>query len=103
MALYAGSAAVQGSAMRFEFDPAKSARTKSDPNRGLDFVEAQELWLDPDRLEVPLPFAREPRVAVIGRMRGRVWTAVVTRRADVVRIISFRRAHAREERLYEQA
>jgi hypothetical protein len=23
--------------MRFEFDPAKSARTKADPNRGIDF------------------------------------------------------------------
>ena len=32
--------------MPFEFDPVKSARTKADPNRGIDFDEAQVLWLD---------------------------------------------------------
>jgi hypothetical protein len=44
----------------FEFDPEKSARTKADPNRGIDFVEAQVLWLDLNRGEVPLPFDAEP-------------------------------------------
>jgi uncharacterized DUF497 family protein len=37
--------------MRFEFDSAKSAAHKG--KHGIDFVEAQALWLDPDRIEVP--------------------------------------------------
>jgi uncharacterized DUF497 family protein len=88
--------------MTFEFDPARSARTKADPNRGLDFVEAQQLWVDPDRLEIPLPFYAEPRLAVIGRIGSRTWTAIITRHGDAIRIISVRRSHPKEEALYEQ-
>ncbi|MFA5265892.1 MAG: BrnT family toxin [Opitutaceae bacterium] len=86
----------------FEFDPEKSVRTKADPNRGIDFEEAQLLWLDPNRIEVPLPFAAEPRVAVIGKIGPRIWTAIITPRGENIRIISVRRAHSREEEIYEQ-
>jgi uncharacterized DUF497 family protein len=88
--------------MQFEFDPEKSARTKADPNRLMDFVEAQALWLDEDRVEIPLPFALEPRAAVIGKIGGKLWTAIVTKRGEIIRIISVRRAHSKEERIYEQ-
>ena len=88
--------------MQFEFDPKKSALTKADPNRGIDFQEAQALWTDPERIEVPLPFEQEPRVAVIGRIGRSLWTAIVTRRGESVRIISVRRAHMKEEKIYEQ-
>jgi uncharacterized DUF497 family protein len=77
----------------FEFDPEKSARTKADPNRGIGFEEAQALWLDPNVIEVPLPFEVEPRLAVIGKIGPKVWTAIVTQRGDNIRIISVRRAH----------
>jgi hypothetical protein len=87
----------------FEFDAEKSARTKADPNRGIDFVEAQSLWLDPSRIEVPLPFAVEPRVAVIGKIDQKVWTAIITQRGENIRIISVRRAHPKEERIYEES
>jgi hypothetical protein len=86
----------------FEFDPEKSAATKADPNRGIDFEEAQTLWLDPNRIEVPLPFAEEPRIAVIGKIGLRIWTAISTHRGDNIRIISVRRAHPKEEKIYEQ-
>ena len=89
--------------MPFEFDPEKSARTKADPNRRIDFAEAQAIWLDPDRVEVPLPFSAEPRVAVIGRIGKKLWTAIVTQRGENVRIISVRRTHPKEERIYEEA
>ncbi len=87
--------------MTLEFDPAQSARTKADPKCGLDFVEARQLWLDPDRLEVALPFSAEPRMAVIGRIGSRTWTAIITRRGDAIRINSVRRSHPKEEVLYE--
>ena len=89
-------------AVPFEFDPAKSASAKADSNRGIDFEEAQVLWLDPDRVEVPLPFAEEPRLAVIGRIGPKIWTAIVTQRGENIRIISVRRAHPKEEKIYEQ-
>ena len=88
--------------MSFEFDPTKSARTKADPNRGLDFEEAQALWLDQNRIEVPLPFTSEPRIAVIGKIGPDLWTAIVTTRGENIRIISMRRAHFKETKIYEQ-
>jgi uncharacterized DUF497 family protein len=86
----------------FEFDQDKSARIKADPNRGIDFIETQALWLDPNRVEVPLPFAAEPRVAVIGKIDLKIWTAIITQRGENIRIISVRRAHPKEEKIYEQ-
>ncbi|HUU33359.1 MAG TPA: BrnT family toxin [Vicinamibacterales bacterium] len=37
--------------LSFEFDPLKSAANKA--KHGIDFVEAQALWLDPDRIDTP--------------------------------------------------
>ena len=88
--------------VHFEFDPEKSARTKTDPNRGIGFDEAQMLWLDPNRIEVPLHFEAEPRVAIIGKIGPKIWTAIITQRGQNIRIISVRRAHIKEEKIYEQ-
>ena len=67
----------------------------------VDFVQAQELWQDPMRVEVPARTTGEPRWLVIGRMGGRHWSAVVTYREDKIRIISVRRARDEEVRIYE--
>ena len=45
---------------RFEFDPAKSAANKI--KDGIDFVEAQAIWGDADRLEIPARSTSEPRL-----------------------------------------
>jgi uncharacterized DUF497 family protein len=63
----------------------------------VDFVQAQELWQDPLRVEVPARTADEPRWLVIGKH----WSAVVTYRQDRIRIISVRRARDEEIRIYE--
>jgi uncharacterized DUF497 family protein len=52
--------------MPFEFDPDKSAANKA--KHGIDFVEAQALWNDPERLEVAARSDVEPRSIVIGRI-----------------------------------
>jgi uncharacterized DUF497 family protein len=49
-----------------------------------------------------LPFAAEPRVAVIGKIDLKIWTAIITQRGENIRIISVRRAHPKEEKIYEQ-
>ena len=85
--------------MEFEFDPLKSASNRE--KHGVDFVQAQELWQDPMRIEVPARTTGEPRWLVVGRMGGRHWSAVVTYREDRIRIISVRRARDEETRIYE--
>jgi hypothetical protein len=50
--------------MRFELDPAKSAANKV--KHGIDFIEAQAIWTDANRLEIPARSTNEPRYQVIG-------------------------------------
>ena len=86
--------------MGFEFDPAKSAANLK--KHGIDFVAAQALWSDPDRLEVPALSLDEPRTQVIGRIGDVVWSAFVTHRGERIRIISVRRARDEEKAAYLQ-
>lgn len=85
--------------MTFDFDPRKS-RANHDKH-GIDFIEAQKLWDDLDLLEIPARTEDEPRWVVIGRIGPRCWSAVITYRGDVVRIISVRRSRREEVELYE--
>ena len=85
--------------MEFEFDEAKSVANKG--KHGIDFIEAQTLWDDPDALEIPALTADEPRTLVIGLIQGKLWSAIVTQRLGRTRIISVRRARASERELYE--
>lgn len=64
--------------MQFEVDPVKWASNLR--KRGIDFVDAQSLWLDLNRLEIPARFTDEPRVQVIGRIGNQVWSAFTTTR-----------------------
>ena len=84
--------------MRFEFDRGKSAANKA--KHGIDFIEAQAIWSDSDRLEVPARSIDEPRVQVIGRTGEKTWSAFITYRDDKIRIISVRRARPEEEARY---
>jgi hypothetical protein len=43
----------------------------------------------------------EPRLLVIGRIDGKHWSAVVTRREERIRLISVRRSRPEEVALYE--
>jgi uncharacterized protein len=86
--------------MDFESDPAKSAANLK--NHGIDFVDAQALWNDHDRLEIPARSLDEPRTQVIGRIGSVAWSAFITMRDDHVRIISVRRARDEEEAAYVQ-
>ena len=85
--------------MEFEFDLAKSAANKA--KHGIDFVEAQSLWLDDGLVQAPIASEDEPRFLVIGRLDGRYWTAICTTRNEAVRIISVRRARKVEIGHYE--
>jgi uncharacterized DUF497 family protein len=87
--------------MPFEFDPAKSAANKA--KHGIDFVEAQALWSDPERVEVPARPMDEPRNVIIGRIGETLWTATITyRHENTIRIISVRRARRDEAKKYQE-
>lgn len=84
--------------MDFEFDPAKSAANLE--KHGIDFIRAQALWSDPDRIEIPARSVDEPRTQVIGRIGHVVWSAFVTIRNGRIRMISVRRARDDEKATY---
>jgi uncharacterized protein len=83
----------------FEFDCAKSAINLR--KHGIDFNDAQALWRDPDLLELSARTIDEPRWLVLGRIDDRIWSAVITRREEHIRLISVRRARKSEITLYE--
>ena len=85
--------------MDFEFDPNKSR--KNQEKHHIDFVEAQRLREDPDRIEIPVHTEDEPRTIVIGKIRGKYWSAIITTRSEKTRIISVRRSRKKEMELYE--
>ncbi|MHB8290488.1 MAG: BrnT family toxin [Acidimicrobiales bacterium] len=85
--------------MEFEFGQEKSAANTTKHRIG--FVQAQVLWDDPNRVEVPARTVGEPRWLVVGRIAELHWSAVVTYRDQRVRIISVRRSRPEEVSLYE--
>jgi uncharacterized DUF497 family protein len=85
--------------MKFEFDERKSQANKA--KHGVDFLEAQALWDDPDLLEIPLKSEDEPRVMMVGLMGAKHCSAIITHREARVRLISVRRSRDEERELYE--
>jgi uncharacterized protein len=85
--------------MPFEYDPKKSKSNHE--KHGIDFEEAQALWVDVDRLEILAKTLDESRYLVIGRINDKYWSAVITYRGENVRIISVRRSRNEEIELYE--
>ncbi|MBE9594534.1 MAG: BrnT family toxin, partial [Proteobacteria bacterium] len=68
---------------------------------GIDFVEAQMLWDDSDRIEVPARTIDEPRFIVIAKIADRYWSGIITYRGEKIRIISVRRSRKEEVEIYE--
>ena len=85
--------------MEFEFDRRKSQTNKK--KHGIDFVEAQALWNDPDRVEIPAVTIDEPRFIVIGKISDTYWSTIITYRGEKIRIISVRRSRREEIEIYE--
>ena len=88
--------------LRFDFDRAKSTANKL--KHGIDFIEAQAIWENINRIEVPARSTTEPRQVVICRIHEAIWAAFVTCRHEetTIRIISVRRARKQERAQYER-
>ena len=83
----------------FQYDDDKSQTNLE--KHGIDFLDAQALWNDPDLLEIRAKSEDEPRFLVIGLIGQKHWSAVVTYRNGTIRLISVRRSRKREVGLYE--
>ena len=83
----------------FEFDEAKSRTNKA--KHGIDFTEAQTLWLDERMLRVPAKCGTKQRFVFIGMIGDKHWSAIATYRGDAVRLISVRRSRTTEVHAYE--
>ncbi|MDR2492196.1 MAG: BrnT family toxin [Coriobacteriales bacterium] len=68
----------------------------------MDFEEAKALWSDDKRTVTPSPYATESRYLITGRIDNKHWTAIVTERNEVTRIISVRHAREKEVKTYDQ-
>ncbi len=80
--------------VQFDYDLVKSQINQS--KHGIDFEKAKILWSDPYRVEIQAVSTNEPRFMIIGKN----WSAIVTYRGSVVRIISVRRSRNNEVKLY---
>jgi hypothetical protein len=83
----------------FEYDDDKSQANLK--KHGIDFLDAQALWKDPDLLKIQAKSDDEPRFLVIGLIGARHWSAIITYRSVRIRLISVRRSRKREVELYE--
>jgi hypothetical protein len=87
--------------MEFEWDAAKNQTNLE--KHGIDFVEAQHLWEDEDRLEIPARTEDEPRYVLIAALGQKLWSAFFTYRKGRIRLISVRRARKEERELYYES
>ncbi len=83
----------------FEYDNNKS--TSNIKKHSIDFVAAQELWVDPELIELQVKSCDETRFLVIGIIAKKHCTAVITYRDGIIRITSVRRSRIKEVELYE--
>lgn len=89
--------------MEFEWDDAKSDDCFA--KRGFDFAYVIRVFLDPKRMirQDERKSYGEQRYQLFGRIDERLFVIVFTHRGTGIRIISARKANAREVRAYEDA
>ncbi|MBV8938504.1 MAG: BrnT family toxin [Alphaproteobacteria bacterium] len=88
--------------MKLIYDPAKNAINIA--KHGIDLSEAE--WFDWETAAFALDLRKdygEPRIIAVGNISRRSHVAVFTLRGDSARIISLRKANARDRRNNEKA
>lgn len=85
--------------MKIDYDPNKQQRNIE--LRGISFELAYEFDFD-TALEVIQEVDGEVRYFALGYIRNRLYALVYTLRGEAIRIISLRKANAREVKKYEQ-
>jgi uncharacterized DUF497 family protein len=89
--------------MRFEWDEQKAVQNLARHKVPFDF--AARVFLDPYRLDAEdtrRDYGEERRLT-LGRIEWRLYAVAYTMRAEIVRLISARKANRREQRRYYEA
>ena len=68
----------------FEYDE-KKGNTNS-KKHGIDFIEAQKLWKNPDLLEIPAGTQDEERFLLIGKIEEKHWSGVILALVGLLRV-----------------
>lgn len=86
--------------MKFEWDPEKAEANLA--KHGIDFESAKSVFLDPQRVEIDVTRLNLPeeRYMVIGEIDELLYTVIYTPRGQSRRLISARRSHRSERRIY---
>lgn len=82
----------------FEFDPKKSESNRL--KHGIDFIQAQQLWEDANRVVLEARTMDEKRYLLIAQFDERIWSAIYTIRNNSIRIISVRKSRENEKEIY---
>ena len=87
--------------MKFGFSPEKSQTNKK--KHGIDFVEAQDIWSDPNLIrDVPDNLrGGEQYWLAVGTRLGQLWTMIYNIRFRMIWIVSVRRSRDYEKEQYE--
>ena len=87
--------------MEFEWDAAKNQANRE--KHGLDFGDARLVFAGPILTfeDLRRPY-NEPRYLTVGRLAGRMVVIAHALRGDTTRIISMRKANARETARYQE-
>ena len=85
--------------MEFEYDAKKNMENLE--KHGINFIEAQNLWSDTDRIVIPAKSLTEPRYLLIGKIGRKYWSAIYTIRKNKFRLISVRTSRKNERKIYE--
>jgi uncharacterized DUF497 family protein len=86
----------------FEWDDRKAEQNVA--NHGVPFEYAARVFLDPHRLDsedTRRDYSEERRLT-LGKIEGRLFAIAYTPRGRVIRLISARKANAREQRKYDE-
>lgn len=87
--------------MNFEWDEAKNQANRR--KHGLDFADAPLVFAgEPLTFEDLRHSSDEPRYLTVGRLSGRMVIIAHTLRGEATRIISMRKANARERARYQE-
>ena len=90
--------------MRFDFDPRKSQRLRANPQRGIGFEEAQEIFVRPYYLDHICDFPEQYRA--IGWVGQRLYSLVFEIREDeegeLYHLVTLWKSTRNEEELYAE-
>ena len=84
--------------MKFEWDENK--RLVNFKKHKIDFIDARLLFRKPHKL-ISLKYTLESRWMIVGELHNKIISIVYTKRDEVIRIVSARRASKYERRKYK--